>query len=79
MVVAERRSTVGRAYALLDTFTPEQQAELYIWLAERPLPNIDPVRLAMAAVNALHDDELAVFFEVFRKSMDAELWELMTT
>lgn len=79
VVVAERVSTVGRAYALLDTFTPEQQAELYIWLAGRPLPNVDPVRLALASTHALRDDELAIFFERLRESMDSELWELITT
>ena len=76
--VKERVSNVSRAYALLDTFTPEQKAELYIWLAEHPLPDIDPVRVAIASFNALHEDELPLFFEQLRQSLDPDLWDLLT-
>jgi len=79
VAVREPRSNVARAYAALDTFTPEQLAELYVWLGERPMPNVDPVRLAHASTNALREDELALFVDGLRKSMDPELWELLTT
>lgn len=73
-----RRSNVNEIYSRLDQLSPEQKAELCIWLAEQPLPTIDPIRLALASFNALKEDELPLFFEALKNSLDIELWELLT-
>lgn len=77
-VVKERVSNVSRAYALLDNFTPEQKAELYLWLAEHPLPKIDPIRLAIASFHSLKEEELPLFFEQMKESLDQDIWEILT-
>ena len=76
--VIQKRYYTGNLYELLDKMKPEQQAELYIWLAEQPLPSVDPVRLAVASFNSLKEDELPLFFEQLKNSMSPDLWELLT-
>lgn len=72
------RPTFSRAAGILDAMSQEEVAKVYIWLAERPRLDIDPVRLAMAHVNSLKEDELLRFFQELRESIDPELWEILT-
>lgn len=73
-----RVSNVNKVYARLDAFTPEQKVDLYLWLAEQPIPQVDPVNLALASFNALKEEELPLYFEGLRKSFDSEVWNILT-
>lgn len=49
-----------------------------VWEAEHPTAKVDAVRMAMATVNALTEEELPQFFETLKSTMHPDLWELLT-
>jgi len=69
-------TTVQHAFELLDTFDGDQLVDLAVWMAEHPMPNVDPVRLAMGHVNALKDAELLDFLQQLKAQCGDDIWWL---
>lgn len=75
---AAQKSRVCTAYQVLNEMNDEQLIDVAIWLAERPISGIDPVRAAIGAVNALTETEFVAFMQCLRESVDNEIWEYLT-
>ena len=69
---------LANLFYLLDGCSDDQIAEVYIWLGGRPPNQVDPVKLALAKISSLREDELPSFFEELRSTMSPELWKILT-
>ena len=77
-VFEPRTSNLVKGLTYLDACKPDEIAEVYVWLAEHPMEGIDPVRLAMASFEALHENEVLDFFNAMRAQMQPDLWKVLT-
>ena len=65
-------------FEILDKLNGDQLVSVVLWLAEHPIPGIDPVQLALKHVNALDDSDILSFFEELKNQFDSDLWEMLT-
>lgn len=73
-----RESNLNKALTYLDRLKPDDIAEIYVWLAEHPMPGIDPVRLALASYDSLLEPEILDYFNEMRNRMQPDLWKVLT-